>query len=133
VVRLRRPPWRLFEGMEHLPPNQVRFRLGPGRLAIALGLLAKKPGPEMTAEPVELAVSDEHCGLGPYERLIGEALRGDASQFEREDAVEAAWRIVDPVLDPATSPHVYADGSWGPEQAEALMADYGGWQPPQAE
>jgi glucose-6-phosphate 1-dehydrogenase len=133
LVRFKRPPQKLFAGGMPERPNYVRFRLGPDRVAIGLGVRAKKPGPAMAGEDLELFVSDEqHDGMGAYERLIGEAMHGDASQFDREDGVEAAWRIVDPVLDQRTPVHGYAAGSWGPPEADALIAGYGGWHKPPA-
>ena len=133
LVRFKRPPQKLFAESMSERPNYVRFRLGPDRVAIGLGVRAKKPGAALTGEDLELFVSDEeHDGMGAYERLIGEAMHGDPSQFDREDGVEAAWRIVDPVLDQRRSLPEYAPGSWGPTQADALIADYGGWHRPEA-
>jgi glucose-6-phosphate 1-dehydrogenase len=132
LVRFKRPPQKLFAEAMPERPNYVRFRLGPDRVAIGLGVRAKKPGAAFVGEDMELFVSDEeHDGMGAYERLIGEAMQGDPSQFDREDGVEAAWRIVDPVLDQRLPVHGYAAGSWGPAQADALIADYGGWHRPQ--
>ena len=131
VVRFKRPPQKLFA--EDMPerPNYVRFRLGPDRVAIGLGVRAKRPGAAMVGEDVELFVSDEkHDGMGAYERLIGDAMHGDISQFDREDGVEAAWRIVDPVLSEHTPVHEYAPGSWGPAEADKLVDAYGGWHKP---
>jgi glucose-6-phosphate 1-dehydrogenase len=68
--------------------------------------------------------------LAPYERLLGDALEGDASLFAREDAVEAAWAVVDPVLGATTPLHRYQPGTWGPEQARDLVASHGGWHDP---
>ena len=131
VVRFRRPPQKLFA--EDMPerPNYVRFRLGPDRIAIGLGVRAKQPGPAMVGEDVELFVSDEqHDGMGAYERLIGDAMHGDVSQFDREDGVEAAWRIVDPVLNEHTPVRTYEPGSWGPAEADKLVEAHGGWHNP---
>jgi glucose-6-phosphate 1-dehydrogenase len=68
--------------------------------------------------------------MGAYERLIGDAMKGDASLFARQDGVEAAWRIVDPALDGGSPVHPYAPGSWGPPQADDIIAGAGGWNPP---
>jgi glucose-6-phosphate 1-dehydrogenase len=131
LVRLKRPPQRLFAESIAERPNYVRFRLGPERVSIGLGVRAKKPGAALVGEDVELFVSEEdHDGMGAYERLIGDAMHGDPSQFDREDGVEAAWRIVDPALDQDLPPHTYAPASWGPAAADALTADYGGWHDP---
>ena len=132
LVRFKRPPQKLFTEAMPERPNYVRFRLGPDRVAIGLGVRAKRPGADLVGEDLELFVSaEQHDGMSAYERLIGEAMHGDPSQFDREDGVEAAWRIVDPVLDQKLPVHRYAAGSWGPAEADALTADYGGWQKPQ--
>ncbi|MGB9428633.1 MAG: glucose-6-phosphate dehydrogenase [Gammaproteobacteria bacterium] len=131
LVELRRPPQKVFS--EPLPDrsNYVRFRLGPDRVAIGLGVRTKRPGVSMVGEDVELYVSDEKCdGMSAYERLIGDAMHGNIWQFDREDGVEAAWRIVDPVLNMKTPVHEYAPGTWGPAEADAVTAQYGGWHIP---
>jgi glucose-6-phosphate 1-dehydrogenase len=69
--------------------------------------------------------------MGAYERLLGDALQGDATLFARQDAVEAAWAIVDPVLGSSTPLHTYLPGSWGPAEADALTAEVGGWAQPE--
>ena len=112
VVDLKRPP------LSRLSPedsNTFRFRLGP-KVSISLGVRVKKPGPAMESMPSELvavrdAVRDE---AGAYERLLTDAMKGDPTLFVREDAVEAAWRIVDGILDDATPVRPYAPGTWGP-------------------
>ena len=134
IVTLHHPPRRVFD--EPLPErlNYVRFRLGPDRVAIALGARAKRAGEHMVGRDVELLVCNtEREEITAYERLIGDALRGDASLFARQDAVEASWRVVDPFL--AESPPVqpYASGSWGPQSAEELTRAFGGWHQPPAE
>ncbi|MGH8320384.1 MAG: glucose-6-phosphate dehydrogenase [Gammaproteobacteria bacterium] len=131
LVELRRPPQKVFA--EPLPEqaNHVRFRLGPDRIAIGLGVRAKKPGEARVGEDVELYVCDnKDDGMSAYERLIGDAMHGDVSQFDREDGVEATWRIVDPVLSMNTPLYEYASGSWGPAEADAITAQYGGWHKP---
>ena len=131
MVELKRPPQKVFSERRPQHANHVRFQLGPDRVAIGIGIRAKRPGPEMVGEDMELFVCDrEHEGMSAYERLIGDAIRGDVSQFDREDGVEEAWRIVEPVLDSATPVHEYAAGSWGPSQADALTVRYGGWHAP---
>ncbi len=127
VVHLRQPP------LGHIMPgsNYVRFRLGP-ELSLNLGALIKKPGLAMTSMPVELSVveqpqSDE---VDAYERLLMDAMHGDATLFVREDVVEAAWAIVEPVLDNVTPVHEYEPGTWGPAEADRLAADVGGWHSP---
>ena len=131
-VKLRRPPQQVFGERPADEANYLRFRLGPERIVIALGALAKKPGAEMTGRQLELyvcdAVDDEGGG---YARLIGAALEGDTSLFAREDGVLEAWRIVDPVLRPVTRPEPYDRGSWGPKAAERFAP--GGWALPTTE
>lgn len=133
LVELRRPPQKVFAEALPAGPNYVRFRLGPDRMAIGLGVRAKKPGAAMVGEDVELYVCDEKDdGMSAYERLIGDAMHGDTSQFNREDGVEAAWQIVDPILGMETPVHEYAPGTWGPDEANAITAGYGGWHVPKA-
>jgi glucose-6-phosphate 1-dehydrogenase len=128
VATLKRPPHNVFPGFD--APNYLRFRLGPTRVAIGLGAVAKRPGPEMRGREIELMVcnssSDE---VGAYERLIGAALEGDRALFAREDGVLEAWRIVDPLLGMSTEPELYEPGSAGPAAADKLVAASGGWRP----
>jgi glucose-6-phosphate 1-dehydrogenase len=131
LVELRRPPQKVFAEARPARSNHVRFRLGPDRIAIGLGVRTKKPGPALVGEDVELYVCDEkQDGMSAYERLIGEAMQGDTTQFARSDAVEAAWRIFDPVLREDTPLYEYAPGSWGPAEADAIAAGSGGWRAP---
>ncbi|HWZ62312.1 MAG TPA: glucose-6-phosphate dehydrogenase [Steroidobacteraceae bacterium] len=132
VVELRAPPARVFGDLGPEQPNHVRFRLGPD-VAIALGAQSKKPGPVMTGHNVELFVAEQQGGdMDAYEVLISAALIGDTSHFARQDEVEAAWAIVDPLLNAATPPVEYAPGSWGPPQAERLLQGPCGWHNPGA-
>ncbi|MCC7410683.1 MAG: glucose-6-phosphate dehydrogenase [Gammaproteobacteria bacterium] len=127
----RHPPQRLFD--EPLPrnANYLRFRLGPDRVLIALGVRSKQAGEQMRGRAVELVMCDETSGeMSAYERLIGDALRGDTTLFACEDSVEAAWRLVDDVLGDAGVAHPYPAGSWGPAAADRLVADLGGWYDP---
>jgi glucose-6-phosphate 1-dehydrogenase len=127
VVQLCQPPSRIFdEGT----PNRLRFQISPD-VVISFGVCTKKPGEEMTGTDVELDV-DERPGeeMEPYERLLGDALRGDQQLFAREDAVEAAWRIVDDVLGDVVPVHVYQPGSWGPKEADRLLPDGARWIAP---
>ena len=127
-VTLRRPP-PIFSGS--LPPitagipgsNYIRFRLGPDQ-AIALGAMVKHPGEEFIGERVELLASHQAEADEPdaYEQLLGDALRGEAFRFAREDYVEEAWRIVDPVLKAETPLYSYEPGTWGPHEAATLVA-----------
>src|SRR5437762_4189249 len=111
------------------PGNFVRFRLSP-EVAISLGARTKAPGEAMVGEDVELLVKNFEAGeMTPYERLIGDAIRGDAMLFVREDEVETAWTVVEPVLGDATPVHEYAQETWGPSAADTV-APPGGWHPP---
>jgi glucose-6-phosphate 1-dehydrogenase len=132
LVELRRPPQAVFEDVQLSHPNHLRFRISP-MVETALAARTKLPGEAMVGEEVEL-LATQHAGdeMAPYERLLGDALRGDPMLFAREDAVEAAWRIVDPVLGNATPLHPYEPGTWGPPEADALIANDGGWHNPAA-
>jgi glucose-6-phosphate 1-dehydrogenase len=132
LVTLKEPPQIVFDG-ETPQANTVRFRLGPN-VAISVGAQVKTPGAGMRGEAVDLLA--QHLSgdqTTPYERLLGDAVRGDATLFVREDAVEEAWRVVEPVLDgaPGAPPvHPYTPGTWGPAEADRLVAENGGWHAP---
>lgn len=131
LVQLRRPPQQVFGEESAGGANYFRFRLGPDHVAIAIGANTKHAGTTMSGEPVELYVCNEHgVQMSAYERLIGDALKGDPTLFAREDGVEAAWRIVDPVLRQTPSIHPYRQGSWGPAEADAMIQAAGGWHRP---
>ena len=127
LVTLKRPPQRVFDNRN--TPNYLRFRLGPNRVAIALGASAKAAGPAMAGRDVELFVLNESAHeRGAYERLIGAALVGDTSLSARDDGVLEAWRIVGTALRETAAPQVYAPGSPGPACADALIAASGKWR-----
>jgi glucose-6-phosphate 1-dehydrogenase len=134
VVDLKEPPARVFGDVAPDQPNHLRFRLGPD-VAIALGAYAKRPGTTMTGRPVELFVSQQQgAEMEAYERLISDALAGDSTLFARQDEVEAAWAIVDPVLGtPETTVNEYAPGSWGPKIADNLIDSVCRWHDPGAD
>jgi glucose-6-phosphate 1-dehydrogenase len=133
VVELKRA-LTVFEGAPKCAPNYFRFRLGPSRIGIALGALYKKPGTVMAGENVELVVHDDaRDHMSAYERLIGDAIKGDHTLFARGDTVEHAWAVVEPVLDGATPLHVYQPETWGPPEAETLAESVGGWLCPSCE
>jgi glucose-6-phosphate 1-dehydrogenase len=134
MARFRYPAHVLFGEMPGAP-NYVRFRLGPDRVSIGLGVLTKESGEEMRGRFSELLMCDVEVGkVGAYERLIGDALRGDPTLFARQDAIEEAWRIVDDVICSAHEnervPQPYAAGTWGPVDADALAEGVGGWYEP---
>ena len=129
LVEFKAPPSSAFgETIER--PNYVRFRLGPD-IAIALGVRSKTPGEAMAGRTVELlATQDTSDEMDAYERLLRDAMNGDPTLFAREDAVEAEWRIVAPILTGATAPHEYEVGTWGPVEADQLIDRSGGWHTP---
>jgi len=129
VVRLRQPP-TMFHGFD-LGPNYCRFRISPD-ITIAIGANVIAPGQEtrsQTAEMVgtQLPRADE---MDAYERVLGDAMHGDATLFAREDYVEEAWRIVDPVLKDVSPVYEYEPGTWGPKEVDANVSPPGGWQNP---
>ncbi len=125
-VTLKRPPIRKLGPSE---TNYVRFRLSP-EVSIAIGARIKRPGDQMVADPTELTVVHHPTGdeMEAYERLLGDAMAGDGILFARQDSVEAAWEIVEPILGGVTPVREYDPGTWGPSEAEALAADVGGWR-----
>jgi glucose-6-phosphate 1-dehydrogenase len=130
LVEFRRPPQKKFGAFELVHSrNHVRYRLSPA-IETAIGARSKAPGDQFVGEDTELLVHREPVGdMDAYERLLAHALAGDPSLFAREDAVEAAWRIVDPVLNSSTSVYEYDPGTWGPE-ADRVVAPEGGWHDP---
>jgi glucose-6-phosphate 1-dehydrogenase len=130
LVELKRPPREVFGEPHPGHPNHVVFRLGPD-VGITLSARTKLPGDEMRGEDVDL-VAHHQPGerMEAYERLLTDALDGDAELFSRQDIVEASWRVVDPVLDDATPLFTYRPGSWGPAEADELIAGDGGWHDP---
>ncbi|MFF0416318.1 glucose-6-phosphate dehydrogenase [Kitasatospora sp. NPDC004745] len=129
-IRFRRAPHDVF-GLRPAPAtNMLRFRIWP-ETEVALTLAGKQPGGGWQANHEELAFSQlPGSDMRPYDRLIGAALDGDRWLFARQDTVEAAWRIVDPVLGDAVPVHPYARGTWGPGEADALLADGETWYDP---
>jgi glucose-6-phosphate 1-dehydrogenase len=130
LVRLKRAP--SVYARDGAPPNHVRIRISPD-VMLALGANAVSPVDESQVLPMEM-LAMHHPGAGEmdaYERVLGDALHGDQTLFAREDSVEEAWRIVDPVLAAPPPVHVYAPGSWGPAEAVAV-APPGGWHDPKA-
>jgi len=133
IAKLHKPPQQVFDEEEIDPDDQnyLRFRLGPDKVAVALGCRAKVPGESFTGAPVELYVSKQSADeMSAYERLIGDALAGEALLFAREDGVEAAWRVVDPVLTNHGVAHPYEPKTWGPAEADALLPKGEYWHDP---
>jgi glucose-6-phosphate 1-dehydrogenase len=129
-VELKRPPYDVFREGERGGANYLRFRLAPD-MSISLGARAKKPGEEMVGEEAELYAGHESgTERPPYQRLIGDAAEGDQTLFAREDTVEAAWRIVNPILDLPRAPFRYRRGTWGPKAALRLIPAGERWHTP---
>jgi len=132
LVELRQPPEMVFHEVEPPDGNNLRFRLTPD-MSISLGARAKRPGEAMLGEAVELfARHQSGSERPPYQRLIGDARKGDQSLFAREDSVEAAWRVIDPVLHTQPAIHEYVKGSWGPAAAADILAQGDHWHDPEA-
>ena len=133
IVQLKPPQQRLFADSAPAagPANYLRFRLSP-RSAVALAARVKRAGKDFVGDQRELYLMDEQpAEEAPYERLLGDAMAGNGALFTREDAVEAAWAVVDPVLTKLRPSVSYKRGSWGPKAADALIAADGCWHNPQ--
>ena len=129
VARLRRP--RSLFPLCTVPTNYYRFRISPD-MTIALGATAMDPAERMCGQEVELQVNHHPTAdeMDAYERLLGDAMAGDATPFAREDYVEEAWRIVDPVLNATTPVYEYEPSTWGPSEVNQRVSPPGGWQNP---
>ncbi len=131
MVEFKNPPQVVFKEPAPKMGNYIRFQLNP-KVLIALGARAKKHGEGMTGVPTELSVVEqEEQGEGgrmeAYERLLNDAMLGDATLFARQDVVEAAWAIVDPVIHGPSPMYEYEPGTWGPKEADRLVEAVGGW------
>ena len=130
LVQLHRPPQTVFDEIKPGQSNYLHFRLSPN-VFISLGARTKVPGESMVGRKVDLlACQQSGEEMSPYERLLSDALRGDPSLFAREDNVEAAWRVVDPILGDMTPVYEYEPNTWGPPEAERIIAGDGGWHNP---
>jgi glucose-6-phosphate 1-dehydrogenase len=134
MVELNNPPQVVFKEPAPKMGNYLRFRLSP-EVTIALGARAKQHGEKMVGVPTELRFVEEQAqGEGhrmeAYERLLGDAMSGDATLFARQDVVEAAWAIVDPVIHGPSDLFEYEPGTWGPKEADRLVEEVGGWNTP---
>ncbi len=132
VVELKAPPQKLFADSAPSagPANYLRFRVSPDS-AIAIAARVKLAGKEFVGEQRELYLFEEQTGEeAPYERLLSDAMSGDGALFTREDAVEAAWAVVDPVLKKHHKARPYRRHSWGPKESDAIIASDGGWHNP---
>jgi glucose-6-phosphate 1-dehydrogenase len=133
TVTLKRPPLSVFDPNETMPRNYFRLRLSP-EVVISEGALVKRNGEQMHGEPVELiARHHSESEKSPYERLLGDAVRGDTSLFTQDDCVEAAWRVVDPALTAALPVQEYEPGTWGPGASIDVVNDGDTWHDPVTE
>ena len=131
-MELKPPPQRLFADSAPATgrANYLRFRLSPSS-AVALAARVKRAGKEFVGDQHELYLVEEQPGEeSPYERLLGDAMAGNGALFTREDAVEAAWAVVDPVLKTHNRVRLYKPGSWGPREADTIIAADGCWHNP---
>jgi glucose-6-phosphate 1-dehydrogenase len=131
IVEFKHPPQVVFKERRPEGGNHVRFRLSP-QVVIGLGARVKLPGEDMVGQALELTLVESpeqgtHGRMDAYERLLGDAMAGDSTLFAREDIVETAWTIVDPILKDPGPLYVYPPGTPGPPEAEQLVAEVGGW------
>jgi glucose-6-phosphate 1-dehydrogenase len=130
--RFHRPPRDVFGLQPSTVANGLRFRINP-EVQVGLSVIGKKPGAGWEPQPEELTFAEQPgADMRPYDRLIGAALSGQRWLFAREDTVEAAWRVVDPVLGDVVPVRVYPRGSWGPKEADKLLPDGVPWHDPVA-
>ncbi len=132
VVRLREPPSPYVD--YELQQNYYRFRISPD-IVFAIGMMVLAPPQDHDAtrsESIETVATEQprRGEMDAYERLLGDAMKGDATLFAREDYVEEAWRIVDPVVKAGTQLYTYEPNTWGPNEVDQLMSPPGGWQNP---
>jgi len=138
LVDLKRPPVPIFDEIGARDSNYFRFRLSP-EVSISAGTRVKKVGEDMVGERVELVARRQLAReMSPYERLLGDAIAGDGALFTRDDSVEAAWRVVEPVISGVRGVHLeppapYQPGTWGPPAAAKIVAAREGWHDPQPE
>jgi glucose-6-phosphate 1-dehydrogenase len=133
TVTLKRPPLAIFDPNDAMPQNYFRLRLSP-EVVISEGALVKRNGEQMHGDAVELVARHRsESEKSPYERLLGDAIRGDTSLFTQDDCVEAAWRVVDPILTAAEPVQVYDQGTWGPAASVDVVKGEDTWHDPVAE
>jgi len=130
LVEFKRPPIETFGEIVPSTSAHLRMRINPD-ISIAMGVRVKTPGERMIGSDVELTLTEQAADdMPPYERLLGDAMRGQNELFARQDMVEAQWRTVEPILGNATPVYGYAPGTWGPDEANHLIADDGPWGNP---
>lgn len=127
LVEFRRPPMEAFGEIVPASSAHLRMRIGPD-IVIGMGLRVKTPGERMTGNDVELTITEQAADdMPPYERLLGDAMRGQSELFARQDLVDAQWRAVERILDNVTPVYHYEPGTWGPDEANQLIARDGSW------
>jgi glucose-6-phosphate 1-dehydrogenase len=132
VVEFKRPPRETFGEIVPVLSSHMRLRISPD-IVISMGLRIKKPGERMAGQDVELTlVRQAGADMPPYQRLLGDAMRGSAELFAREDSVEAQWRVVDGILGNVTPLYTYEPKTWGPEEAYQLIGKHGPWLNPRS-
>jgi len=130
LVEFKRPPIETYGEIVPSSSAHLRMRIDPD-ISIAMGVRVKTPGERMIGSDVELTLTEQAADdMPPYERLLGDAMRGQNELFAREDLVEAQWRAVEPILGNAAPLYDYEPGTWGPGEANQLIADYGPWGNP---
>ena len=129
LIRMRPPP-TMYEDFQ-LEPNYLRIQISPDA-TIAIGINVVAPADDTTGGINEMIASHHPTKeeMDAYERVLGDAMSGDATLFSREDYVEEAWRIVDPMLKEKTPVYPYQPGTWGPPEVDRLLAPPGGWWNP---
>jgi glucose-6-phosphate 1-dehydrogenase len=133
VVEFRRPPRESFGEIVPATSSHMRLRVSPD-ISIALGVRVKAPGERMEGSDVELMLQRQgKLDEPPYQRLLGDAMRGNRELFARQDLVEAQWRVVQPILGNVTPLYPYKPGTWGPEEAHQLIGAQGPWINPSEE
>ncbi|MEP6472457.1 MAG: glucose-6-phosphate dehydrogenase, partial [Gemmatimonadota bacterium] len=132
LVELKLPPQQVFADSLAAAGrgNYVRFRLSP-HPAVAIAARVKRPGKAFVGDQHELYLLEEHADEPlPYERLLGDAMAGDGALFAREDSIEAAWAVVEPVIRRHRPAIPYRAGTWGPAEADRLIKADGHWHNP---
>ena len=132
-VEFKRPPMETFGEIVPGTSAHLRMRISPD-IAIGMGVRVKTPGERMTGNDVELILTEQAADdMPPYQRLLGDAMRGQSELFARQDLVEAQWRVVEPILGNVTPLYDYEPGTWGPDEAHQLIASDGPWINPKAQ
>ncbi len=130
VVEFKRPPRETFGEIVPVLSSHMRMRISPD-IVISMGVRVKKPGERMAGQDVELTlVREAAADMPPYQRLLGDAMRGSAELFAREDSVEAQWRVVADILGDVTPLYTYQPKTWGPEESYQLIGKHGPWLNP---